>query len=114
MVNPALTYTPPDIETHLGALLPDATVWVVDALYEWPFWTVTYQVRVRVTGPSKQAASDLAWDTHGVILQIPREPWEGGVVLTVDPVTGPAWLPTADGKPAYAGLYAVTARPRRT
>jgi endonuclease/exonuclease/phosphatase (EEP) superfamily protein YafD len=107
----------PDIETHLKALLtpvPGVRAWVTDTVWKWPYWTLTYLVRVEATGPSKSAANDAAHDADAILTHATHAPWEDGYVLGVDVADAPAWSPRENGAPVYAAAYRITARPKGT
>lgn len=103
----APTWTPPDIEEYLTEVLADlgadvsAKVWAYSSTTEVQHIKEVTAIQVDVRASSKERASDLAGMARSLVLGTVGQPWDAGIVLKVDSVSGPLWLPDEDGAPRY-------------
>lgn len=58
-------------------------------------------VQVEARASTKARAYDLASLARSLVLALPQRAWDDGIVLKVDEVAGPFWLPDDDGVPRY-------------
>lgn len=115
--DPVLSYPAPDVEGAVYAAikpLGGVITWSYTAARgDPPGWLVTVSVQVDIRAHNRASASARADAARRVICALP---WatvpDGSVIVRVDVIDGPFWLPDA-GAPRYVARYAVTAHPAR-
>lgn len=95
---------PPDIEdlvtlavAHLGAV----RAWAYTSTTRLHGILESTSVQVDARAASKARAYEVAAEARSRILALPGLAWDDGIVLRVDEVSGPFWLPDDDGVPRY-------------
>lgn len=76
-------------------------------------WLYSHSIQVDARDSRKQVARDRAEQARQAMAGLPDVPWAGGVVVYLQPVEGPFWLPDPDGRPRYCARYEVRVRPSR-
>jgi len=107
----------PDMESHVyGMLAPlgGVTVHQYDGASIYPGRADVCNLQVDVRASSKKRARDRAYTARDLVLDLETTDWVGQplVVLAVDTVQGPAWLPEPDGAPRYVFRVAVRVHPQ--
>ncbi len=114
--DPVLQYARPDVEQ-----LVYETVRPLGGIVTWadsagerdlPGWTVRTLVQVDVRAHRKSAASQRADVVRRAVCALPWASWPDGVIVRVDTIEGPFWLPDENGAPRYVARYAVWSHPR--
>lgn len=104
------TAAPPDLESHVHDLL-DALggirVWAYDSRPAMNGILEVTNLQVDVRAASKKSARDRAYAARALLLGLPGEAWDAGLVSEVTVVSGPLWQPDQDGAPRYVIRVAV-------
>jgi hypothetical protein len=104
------TAAPPDLEAHVLTVL-DALggirVWAYDSRPAVQNILEVTNLQVDVRAASKKTARDRAYTARALLLGLPVEAWDAGLVSEVTVVSGPLWQPDQDGAPRYVIRVAV-------
>lgn len=119
--DPVLDYARPDVEALVWDTIKalarnkDITSWAYAANDpRTPAgWLSITSVQVDVRARYKQAAAAKADTVRRLLLGLPHQPWDGGVIARVNIVEGPFYLADVDGRPRYTLRCDVFAHPHR-
>lgn len=104
----------PDIEARLVEILSavpgSVEVWAYSSGAAASGHCEATSVQVDVRAASKKRAADLIWEARSLILDMPGQAWDDGVVSAVEMVTGPLWMPDDDGAARYTMRCTITYR----
>jgi hypothetical protein len=116
--DPALSRPRPDVEAIVYAAVEPLTgivVWSYAAEELAPRgWLHQVEVQVDVRASTKERSWQRADMCRRVICALPWARPAGGVIVSVDVVDGPSWLPDPAGRPRYTARYALRCHPART
>jgi hypothetical protein len=115
--DPALFRPRPDVEAIVHAVLrplTGVTVWSYAAEELAPRgWLHQVEVQVDVRASTKERSWQRADMCRRAVCALPWQRVNGGVIVAVDVVDGPSWLPDPDGRPRYTARYALRCHPPR-